>query len=256
MKSLAKDDPRAQEADPRDDLGSHAGRTVLPGKQAREQHKTGRADRNQRVGAQAGHPLTPLAFESDARAHERGHSEADGGLINRSVHCENPVRLAAAAGPKPDMLRTAPAIAFQIRQFEDRYVKSSLPMQDDRAAQDTARQPNDSNGPAAFAPLRSQLCFLLSAMRAPFRHPPRTVLNRPAPGCAIGAATVRKRDLTGNTDFHRARRPACPPDASSIPDGHCDRSNDTSAPGMESGADPSGGEDPEGCHWNRCYWKA
>jgi hypothetical protein len=81
LKSLAKDDSRTQEADPGDNLGGHPCRASVVGKQTFEDHKAGRADRDQRVGPQAGHPLTPLAFESDACAHEGGHTEADGGLM-------------------------------------------------------------------------------------------------------------------------------------------------------------------------------
>jgi hypothetical protein len=84
VKSLAKDDSRAEEADPGDHLGGHLRCASIVGKQIFEDHKAGRTDRDQRIGPQAGHSLTPLAFESDACAHEGGHTEADGGLINRS----------------------------------------------------------------------------------------------------------------------------------------------------------------------------
>src|SRR3981081_22111 len=92
MKSLAKDDSRTQEADPGDNLRGHPCGTAFIRKQTCEDHKSRCAYRDQRVGPQAGHPLTPLAFESDACAHEGGHTEADGGLINRCVHSENPTR--------------------------------------------------------------------------------------------------------------------------------------------------------------------
>jgi hypothetical protein len=253
MKSLAKDDPRAQEADPGNNLRRHAGRTVLAGKQAREHHKAGRTNRDQRVGPQAGHLLTQLAFESDARAHKGRHAQADSGLINRSVHCENPVPLVGtASGPEPEILRTAQAIAFQIRQLEDRYVKSRAA--DAGVVQDVARQPKDSNGPQQARVDRNSASCCQPCKRPSDIHRGQ-LLNTPAPGRALGAATVRKRDLTGNTGFHRAR-PACPPGASSIPAGHCDQASDKSVRGTESGADPWGGGDPEGCHWNRRDWKA
>lgn len=44
------------------------------------------------------------------------------------------------------MLRTAPAIALLIRQFEDRYVNPALSVQDRRVAQDCACQPKHSHG--------------------------------------------------------------------------------------------------------------
>ncbi len=86
VKSFAEDDSRTEKADPGDNLGGHPCRATIVGKQTFEDHKAGRADRNQRIGPQAGHPLTPLAFESDACAHEGGRTERDGGLINRCVH--------------------------------------------------------------------------------------------------------------------------------------------------------------------------
>ena len=71
MKSLAKDDSRAQEADSGDDLRRHARGTAIIGKQTREDHEACRTDCDQRVGTQARHSLTPLAFEPDARAQQR-----------------------------------------------------------------------------------------------------------------------------------------------------------------------------------------
>ena len=126
LQSLAKDDACAEKADPGDDLRCHARRAVLARIQTGEDHKTRRPDRDQRIGAQACHPLTPLAFESDACAHEGGHAEADGSLINRCVHGEIPVRVtgAFAGGAEPTMPCTASAIAPLIRQFEDGCVKN------------------------------------------------------------------------------------------------------------------------------------
>src|ERR1700682_3016034 len=126
MKSLAKDDSCTKKANPGDDLRRHPRGASFVGKQTCEDHKARRADRDPRIGPQAGHPLTPLAFESDACAHEGGHAEADGGLINRCGHSENPVRFAGtfAGAPDPRMPRAAPATASLIRQFENRYVKS------------------------------------------------------------------------------------------------------------------------------------
>ena len=71
MKSLAKDDSRTQEADPGDNLRRHARGTAIIGKQPREGHKACGTDCDQRVGSQARHSLTPLAFEPDARAQQR-----------------------------------------------------------------------------------------------------------------------------------------------------------------------------------------
>jgi hypothetical protein len=89
MKSLAKDDPRTQEADAGDDLRRHAGGAAFIGKQAREDHKARGADCDQRVGSQARHSLAPLAFEPDARAQQRRRRQTDGRLINRCVHSES-----------------------------------------------------------------------------------------------------------------------------------------------------------------------
>jgi hypothetical protein len=88
LKSLAKDDPRAEESNSRDHLGCDARRAGVVRKQPFEDHKARRADRNQRIGPQAGHPLTPLAFEADAGAQKGSHGEADCGLVDRSVHGE------------------------------------------------------------------------------------------------------------------------------------------------------------------------
>src|SRR5580693_7936004 len=68
MKSLAKDDSRTQDADSGDELRRHPCGTSFIGKQTCEDHKACGTDCDQRVGPQARHPLTPLAFEPDARA--------------------------------------------------------------------------------------------------------------------------------------------------------------------------------------------
>ena len=91
MKSFAKDDPCTQEADPGDNLGGHPRGTSVVRKQTFEDYKTCRADSDQRIGPQAGHPLTPLAFESDACAQKGGHTEADSCLINRTGHWDKPL---------------------------------------------------------------------------------------------------------------------------------------------------------------------
>src|SRR6202171_4754713 len=127
MTPLAKDDSRTQEADPGDNLRRHPCGTAFIRKQTCEDHKTRRTDCDQRVGSQAGHPLTPLAFEPDARAQHRRRCEADSRLINRCVHCENPSRLLAAfasGGPEPAMLRPAPALVSLTTRSEDRCLRS------------------------------------------------------------------------------------------------------------------------------------
>lgn len=68
MKSLAKVDSCAEKADSKDHLRRQLCGSSPIGKQTGENHKTRRADRDQRIGPQAGHPLTPLAFKSDACA--------------------------------------------------------------------------------------------------------------------------------------------------------------------------------------------
>src|SRR6202022_4253494 len=127
MKSLAKDDSRTQETDPGDNLRRHPCGTSFIGKQTCEDHKACGTDCDQRVGPQALHSLTPLAFEPDARAQQRRRCKADSRLINRCVHSENPCRILdafASGGPEPAMLRPAPAIACPIKRFEDRCVRS------------------------------------------------------------------------------------------------------------------------------------
>src|ERR1700680_242347 len=75
------------------------------------------------------------------------------------------------------------------------------------------------------------------------------LLIRPASGRghAVGSVAGRARDVDRQRlAAHRyGSRPA-----SGIPAGHCDRTNDKRARGMESGARPLGGENPAGCHWN------
>jgi transposase len=72
------------------------------------------AQRQKRAVAEylAGLEAEPLAFDSNACAHQGGDAEANGGVFNRCVHCENPVRLVGACS----MPRTAPAIALLIRE--------------------------------------------------------------------------------------------------------------------------------------------
>jgi hypothetical protein len=91
LKSLAKDDAGAEEADPRDDLRSHPRRTCLVRKQALEHDKARRADRNQRIGSQSRHPLAPLSFEADAGAEQRRHTKVEHGLTDRRDHGRIPV---------------------------------------------------------------------------------------------------------------------------------------------------------------------
>src|SRR4030081_1316595 len=122
MKSLAKDNSRTKEADPGDNLRGHPCGTAFIRKQTCQDHKTRRTDCAQGVVSKAGHSLTPLAFDPDARAQQRRRCEADSRLINRCVHCENPSRFPGAfagGGPEPTMLRAAPAIPSRTRWFED-----------------------------------------------------------------------------------------------------------------------------------------
>src|ERR1700731_2525612 len=68
---------------------------------------------------------------------------------------------------------------------------------------------------------------------------------RPAPGCGRAVALTTGRKPGPSYCVRRSRRAALRRQArpaSGIPAGHCDRSNDTPAPGLESGAGPSGGE--------------
>jgi hypothetical protein len=68
LKSLAKNDTSTEETDPRHHLRSHPCGAAVVGKQTFQNDKTRRADRDQRIAPQAGHPLTPLTLESNACA--------------------------------------------------------------------------------------------------------------------------------------------------------------------------------------------
>jgi hypothetical protein len=62
-----------------------------------------------------------MASPSDVRATQLTDLDS-----KKEFTLKNPTRLAGAfaGGPEPTILRTAPAIAFLIRRFEYRYVKS------------------------------------------------------------------------------------------------------------------------------------
>ena len=60
--------------------------TGIAGDKSGENHKSRRSQGDQRVGAQAGDAIAPLAFEADDGAEATSHREIERGLFCRNCH--------------------------------------------------------------------------------------------------------------------------------------------------------------------------
>jgi hypothetical protein len=86
VETLAEDQAGPEEADPRHHLGRDPRGARVPGHERREDDEGRRAQRHQRIGAQARQPVAPLALEADDGAQPQGRRQVDRRVCNGHRH--------------------------------------------------------------------------------------------------------------------------------------------------------------------------
>ena len=98
IEAFLEDHASAKKSDAGHDLGRNPSRAVRIRDRAAIGDENRRAERDQRIGPQAGEMLAPLAFEADRRAKAGGDEQIEAGLGERCGHSQLPLRANRKSG--------------------------------------------------------------------------------------------------------------------------------------------------------------